>query len=79
MTDYRRYHLSDDLEQVVQGKVSKAIELLETSTMSTEPIKENATKEKLEQLLKEQCESSARLQQQVEAMRLRNEVEAERK
>ena len=79
ITDYRRYHLSGDLEHVVQGKVSGAVELLERtdkSVMENDNIEESSPEE-LQDLIREQKENSARLQQQVETMRLRNELEAE--
>ena len=79
VTDYRRYHLSGDLEQVVQGKVSGTVELLETGIMNTETIKEDTTPEELEALLKEWRESSMKLHQQAETMRLRNQLEVEQK
>ena len=81
VTDYRKYHLSGDLEQTLQGKVSGTVELLEgplQTTMATSPVKEDATPEELQELLKEHKDNSARLQQQVEALRLRNELEAEK-
>ena len=65
---------------MVQGKVSETIEQLEAtdSIMNTPSVGEEETAEQLEQLLKEQRESSARLQQQAEPMKLRNALEAER-
>lgn len=80
ITDYRKFHLAGDLEQVVQGKVSETIERLEAtdSIMNTPSVGEEETAEQLEQLLKEQRESSARLQQQAETMKLRNALEVER-
>ena len=80
VTDYRKFHLSGDLDQVVQGKVSEAVGLLENLdiSMSSQPISEDATNEELECMLKEQRDNSARMQQQVENMKLRNALEAER-
>ena len=76
VTNYRKFHLSGDLDQVVQGKVSGAVELLET-TMSCTPVKEDAILEELQEQIKEQKEHSAKLQQQVENMKLCQELEAE--
>ena len=70
VTDYRRYHLSGDLDQVVQGKVSEVVEQIEAHNMSTNIIPEDATPEQLQELLKEQKDNSAKLQQQLETMRL---------
>ena len=89
--NYRKYHLSGDLEQVIQGKVSGAIELIEaphsiperseashSAAMETTEITEETTQEELQQMLKDRKETSIRMQQQVETMKLRNELEAER-
>ena len=46
--------------------------------MATSPVKEDATPEELQELLKEHKDNSARLQQQVKALCLRNELEAEK-
>ena len=70
VTDYRRYHLSGDLDQIVQGKVSRVVERLETIDMSSRPTDETTSLEELEQLLQEQKESSSKLQQQMQAMRI---------
>ena len=75
VTDYRRYHLSGDLNQVIQGKVSGAIERLET--MSQGSNEEEFTPEQLQDRIREHKDNSTRLQQQVETMKLRNELEAE--
>ena len=79
--DYRKYHLSGDLDQVVHGKVSSTIELLQNTILGEQTINmsldENATPAELQELLKEQRESSNKLQQQAEAMKLRNELKAE--
>ena len=71
VTDYRKFHLSGDLDEVMQGRVSSAIELFEKTkspNMSQEPIGEDATNEQLQELLREQQENSTRKQQQMEAM-----------
>ena len=77
VTDFRRYHLSGDLDQVIKGKVSGAVELLET-TMSQLKLKEDATTEEMEELLKENRDNGAKLQQQVQAMKIRNALEVEK-
>ena len=80
VTDYRKYHLSGDLDQVLQGRVSNSIDRLEKfhlGAMDNHDI-EDSSPEELQELLKEQKESSSKLQQQVEAMKLRNELEAEK-
>ena len=78
VTDYRKYQLSGDLEQVVQGRVSDTIKLLEKSTMSLMLSEEVDLQEQLQAQLREQKENSAMLQQQVEAMKLQDAVEAEK-
>ena len=84
--DYRKFHLSGDLDTAVQGKVSEAVGLLEKTSgsadnsdnrMENDTIPEDATPEQLQAMLKEQQENSAKLQQQVETMKLRNQLEAE--
>ena len=80
ITDYRKYHLSGDLEQVVQGKVSEAIKLLQNTHIAnlSEPlIIEDSTPEQLQELLQQEKDSSAKMQQQVETMKLRNKLEAQ--
>ena len=77
VTDYRKYHLSGDLDQVIKGKVSGAVELLE-STMSHLEITEETTPEEMEEVLKEKREGSTKLEQHVKAMKIRNEIEAEK-
>ena len=76
VTDFKRYHLSGDLDQVVQGKVSEVLELLETGAMASPaqekviPVEGDATPEELEQMLQEQKEASLKLEQQVQTMKL---------
>ena len=74
ITDYRRYHLSGDLEQVVHGKVEATIHQLE---MSQQPIDE-AAPEQLKSKLELEKEHTEKLQQQVQAMELRNALEREK-
>ena len=79
ITDYRKYHLSGDLDKVVQGKVTETVKHLKKfSNMSSSSIDENASPEELQELVNEQKENSSKLQQQVTAMKLRNELEAEK-
>ena len=53
VTDYRQFHLSGDLEQVVQGKVSNTVGLWEVTTALNNTMAENLSTEKLEIQLKE--------------------------
>ena len=79
--NYRKYHLSGDLEQVVKGKVSGAVELIESphsASMDTTKISEEVTQEELQEMLNKHKENSAKMQQQVENMKLCNELEAEK-
>ena len=81
VTDYRKFHLSGDLDTVVQGKVNEVISALgavRISTMNHPEELDSATPEELERMIAEQKENSTRLQQQTQAMRLRNELEAEK-
>ena len=87
--NYRKYHLSGDLDQLVQGKVTETIERLgaqakmsQKDTEETQPRLSQkdtveATPEQLQDVLDSQRENSSRLQQQVAAMKLRNEIEVE--
>ena len=78
VTDYRKYYLSGDLKQVIQGKVSETVQQLENHRTDMDPnLTENATPEELQDRLKEQKDNSQKLQQQVEALKLRNELEVE--
>ena len=58
VTDYQKYHLSGDLEQVVQGRVSNTIEYLERTTMSLNLNEETETPEQLQEQIHEQRDSS---------------------
>ena len=73
ITDYRKYHLSGDLDQVVQGKVSEVVVLLEGAdehTMTSTEVLDEQTPKQLQELLKIQTENSTKLQQQAETMKL---------
>ena len=79
VTDFHKFHLSGDLDQIVQGQVSRVVGAIESPQVMEDPTyDEDATPEQLQELLKEQKESSARMQQQVEAMKLGNELEHKR-
>ena len=78
VTDYRRYHLSGDLDQVVQGKVVQAIHKLslnKTTSMTSVNEDGNQGQSPLSTELPEQHEHNQRLQKEVEEMRVRNELE----
>ena len=79
VTNYRQFHLSGDLDQVVQGKVSQTIDRLEQTfkalTMSSDEESRNA--ELLAQV-SEQKTKNRSMQWQVENMKLQNELEAEK-
>ena len=79
VTDFRRYHLSGDLDEVVQGKVSGTVKQIEAHATAMNPsaIPVDATQEQLQQMIKEQKENSSKLQQQMEVLQLRNTLEAE--
>ena len=55
VTNYRKFHLSGDLDQVVQGKVSSA-ELLEDNNRLHNMTEEDATPAQLQEMLREQKE-----------------------
>ena len=76
VTDFRRYHLSGDLDEVVWGKVSGTIKQIEAHATAMNP---SAIPEvlQLQQMIKEQKENSSKLQQQMEVLQLRNTLEAE--
>ena len=79
VANYRRYHLSGDLDKVVQGIVSDQVSRLEHNDNMAEPMiaeEENQNKE-LTEAVQAQRDRSARLQLQVENMKLRNEIEAQ--
>ena len=91
--DYRKYHLSGDLEQVIEGIVSIAVNHIETGStrhpttsttrvttgaMSSNPEEEDASPSEVAALLQTQREKNSKLQQQVKAMQLRHELETEK-
>ena len=78
VTDYRRYHLSGDLEQVIRGKVSNTIGILENTTVTMSQVNEDVDTEQLQQTVAEQKANSSKLQQQVEAMKISNEIATEK-
>ena len=81
--DYRRYHLSGDLDKTLQGKVGAAIDQFEeanitnTCEMSQAVIPEDATTAQLQEILGKNREASSLMESQLEQLRIRNEIEAE--
>ena len=77
VSNYRQYHLSGDLNEVVLGKVSETVHRLETnnSNVITDTMDEEAQNAELQDLTTEQKEKSLKMQMQVENMRLKNELE----
>ena len=65
--DFRKYHLSGDLDQEVQGIVTNWVTQFEMSTA-----------EELKQQLEQEKEQSRRLQEDAELMKICNELEMER-
>ena len=70
ISDYRRYHLSGDLDTTLQGKVGEAVNNIEHN-MSHDL-------EELKRLLAEEEEKSKRLQHEAEVMQLQHKLETER-
>ena len=70
VTDYRRYHLSGDLNTSLVGKVGEAVSRIED--------KMTQSAEEMKQLLQEKEEKSKKLQQDAELMQLQNKLEAEK-
>ena len=75
VTDYRRYHLSGDLDTVVEGKVKEVIDLFGVMQHTNMSQPEGATKAELEIMIQEQRENSTQLQQEAEELKLRNMLE----
>ena len=75
VTNYRRYHLSGDLDTVVEGKVKEVIDLFGVTQHTNMSQPEGATKAELETMIQEQRENSAWLQQEAEELKLRNMLE----
>ena len=67
VTDFRRYHLSGDLDKELEGLVDNRVSLFEMSSV-----------EELKRQLEEERENSRKLQEDVEMMRIRNELEVEK-
>ena len=65
VTDFRRYHLSGDLDQEVRGLVDSRVEQFEMSL----------TTEQLKQQLDEEREASKKLQEDLEQMKIQNELQ----
>ena len=68
VTDFRRYHLSGDLDTTLQGRVDSRVSQFEMAK----------TQEELQQQLEEQKAQSKRLFEEAELMRIQHELEAER-
>ena len=68
VTDYRKYHLSGDLDTELQGRVDARVSLFEMSS-SPEELQWQLEAEKLE---------SSKLQQEAESLRLQTELENEK-
>ena len=72
VSDYRKYHLSGDLDKQVQGKVGEKINAIENTTMAH---LEELTADQLEQKLQAEREEADKLQEQVKLHQLRQQVE----
>ena len=68
MTDFRKYHLSADLDQEIKGVVDNRVQQFEMSTA-----------EELKQQLELEKEETRKLQEDAEIMRIRNELEEEKR
>ena len=66
VTDFRRYHLSGDLDQEVKGIVDEQVQHFEM-----------ATADELRQQLEAEKEQNRKLQEDVEIMKIRNKLEVE--
>ena len=80
VTDYRQYHLSRDLEEVVQGLVQGTVSRLEAnmSEHNQIPVPDEEQNKELLAEAKELKEKSIQMQLQVENMKLHNKIEAEK-
>ena len=68
VSDFRRYHLSGDLDIALQGRVDTRITQFEMTSMA----------EELQKELDNAKESNKKLMEDAEVMRIRNELEAEK-
>ena len=68
VTDFRKYHLSGDLDQTLQGRVDSRITQFKMAKCP----------EDLQQELEEEKAQSKRLMEEVEMMRMQHELEAEK-
>ena len=66
VTDFRRFHLSGDLSDRIEGLVESRIGQFEMAQSA----------EQLKQQLEEEKENSRKLQEEIELLRMRNEVES---
>ena len=78
ITNYRKFHLSGDLEEVISGIVEQSVNRLEPPRTTAMATPQEHTADNLRQQLEEQKQQSQRMQEQMETMRLRNELESEK-
>ena len=77
VTDYRKYHLSGDLNISLSGRVESVVGQFEERTMSQLTIPDNASTEELKQLVELSKANSQQRLEEMEQLRLRNELEAQ--
>ena len=68
VTDFRKYHLSGNLDEELQGKVDTRVNQFEMAS----------TTEELQKQLEEACQSNKKRMEDVEVMKIRNELEVEK-
>ena len=68
VTDFRKYHLSGDLDITLQGRVDTRISQFEMAK----------TQEELQKQLEEEKAQSKQMLEEVEFMKIQNELEAEK-
>ena len=68
VTDFRKYHLSGNLDEELQGRVDTRVNQFEMAS----------TTEKLQKQLEEACQSNKKRIEDVEVMKIRNELEVEK-
>ena len=69
VTDYRRYHLSGDLDQEIKGLVNSRVGQFEMAQSA----------EQLRAQLEEEKEASRKLQQDLERIKIQNELDTEKR
>ena len=75
VTDYRKYHLSGDLDKVLEGKVTQAIGNWEHQD-NMAALGENATADEIRQALEAQQKEEEQRQSELQKALLRNQFEA---